>query len=736
MKKFAYVSNPIYLFCEILVVLLSATLAQAASSAKAASASPAPRVVMYGEAIEGSKVQLGVAGSGVYRWDLDGDGDFETRGARVNMVLGDSGNLTVRAKRIISSSSRASSRAVRSSGTFRIRNRAPVANAGGPYSIMAGDALVLDGSATDRSAADRLAGFVFSWQFGDGASSSGKDLNNPSHKYAEAGEYTISVTAQDKDGAVSKPATAKVVVAARPTATATSIPLQPTNSPTARPSATATARPSSTATPRPSSTATPRPSATSTPRPTSTSTPRPTSTPTPRPTSTMTPTAVPSNTPTPRPTSTPGGAPLSTAQPQELVNDIVPNPGMGWQSCDQVNTSGQDAQGFKNKVAYIKYYWKDLETADGVFNWSTFDNRLTQARNSGQKVAFRVVVVDNLVSGPTWLRNLGVAGTSFNYTGGGTVWTPNYDDPVFQQKHFELLRVMGQRYNNHPDIDSIDIGTVGLWGEWHFGETSPTPPMPSTAAMRLIIDKHFEYFPNTPIVMQLEDQAALNYAISRGAGFRGDCLGNMAWQNRISPPGMYEQRISGANAQNAWRTAPVNFEACWDISYWVNQGWDVNYIFNWALSKHMSAFHNKNRTVPAAALPAVNAMLKKIGYRYVLRNISHVQSAQAGTPIVISMDMENVGVSPSYGNYVLGVQIRSSTGTVISTIATPTQVKNWMPGAFQVDQEITLPSNMVAGQYTIAISIVDPTTRLPKVQLASAGKDANGWYPLTTIDVQ
>ncbi|MBN8548734.1 MAG: DUF4832 domain-containing protein [Deltaproteobacteria bacterium] len=443
----------------------------------------------------------------------------------------------------------------------------------------------------------------------------------------------------------------------------------------------------------------------------------------------------PSSPPTSPPSSPPSG-PLAIATPQELADEIITNPGIGWQSCDKVNTSGQDSQGFKNKVAFIKYYWKDLETADGVFNWTVFDQRLNQANNSGQTVSFRVVISDNLVSAPQWLKNLGVPGYTYVAEGGPQTWTPDMNNAVVQQKYFQFLQAMGQRYDNDVRVNDLDISGVGLWGEWHWGDTTPQVPMPTQATMNLIVDKHFEYFPNKPKIAQLEHQTTLNYAISRGSGYRGDCWGNMQWQNRISPPGMYAQRVAGAQAQNAWKTAPVAMESCWTMAYWANQNWDTDYLLQWAVDNHVSEVHNKNSSVPTHMIPKVNEMLKKLGYRFVLKQLSHAKSINAGEALTLSMDWENKGNAPSYRNYVLGVQIRTAGGSVVATFATPTQVKAWLPGAFSVDQAITIPSNLAAGQYTVAISIVDPGTKQPKVQLANAGKDGNGWYPLTTLEVK
>ena len=48
---------------------------------------------------------------------------------------------------------------------------------------------------------------------------------------------------------------------------------------------------------------------------------------------------------------------------------------------------------------------------------------------------------------------------------------------------------------------------------------------------------------------------------------------------------------------------------------------------------------------------------------------------------------------------------------------------------------VFVPAHMPAGEYELAIGVLDPDTRKPKVKLAIAGADPEGWYPLgrTTI---
>ena len=331
---------------------------------------------------------------------------------------------------------------------------------------------------------------------------------------------------------------------------------------------------------------------------------------------------------------------------------------------------------------------------------------------------------------------MGAAGTYTRYYGDGgnppQVWSPTLSDPIFQQKHFEFLREMGRRYNGHPDVDSIDIGSVGLWGEWHFWATTPTIPQPSASTMRLIIDKYVEYFPNTPLVQQLENATGLAHAVSKGTGFRGDCIGNV--ENQM--PYLYEPNIASAHAQDAWKKGPINFETCWDIRRWVEEGWNLRYIMDWMLAHHVSGLTNKNAPVPSSAMAEVQRLLTKMGYRYVLRELRHQQKARAGNLVTLSMDWENIGVAPSYGRYVLAMQLRYVTGRVVATQATQNSVKQWMPGPLAVDEELALPSPLAPGTYTIALALVDPSSGQPQIRLAISGRESSGWYPVSTITIE
>jgi PKD repeat protein len=70
-------------------------------------------------------------------------------------------------------------------------NRAPTADAGGPYTGDTGAAITFDGTASSDPDGDALN---YAWDFGDGMTGTGAA---PTHSYAAAGTYTVSLVVND-----------------------------------------------------------------------------------------------------------------------------------------------------------------------------------------------------------------------------------------------------------------------------------------------------------------------------------------------------------------------------------------------------------------------------------------------------------------------------------------------------------------------------------------------------------
>mgnify|MGYP000271244266 CR=1 FL=1 len=443
---------------------------------------------------------------------------------------------------------------------------------------------------------------------------------------------------------------------------------------------------------------------------------------------------------------------MVTIEPQE-IDDLLANPGMGWQTFHTFADRDPALQGLPSSTCYFRWYWKDLEPADGQINFELIDRTLEQARRAGQQLAFRVMTAGTGAAqffSPQWLYAAGCRGYWYSYAQETQVhWTPDHDDPLFLDRHLRLIAALGARYDGHPDVALVDIGSVGLWGEWHFSSTTvqgtgQRVPLPGRASRQRIVDAYLAAFRTTPLVMLIGDAEMLAYATARGTGWRADCLGDLGgfsptWNHMEH---FYKQQLARAGADEAWRHGPVAWESCWDMRTWVQHGWDVRFIFDYALELHGSYLNNKSKPLPEGAQyrQEVERFLRRLGYRFVLRSLRHPVQVTREEPFELSMEVENVGVAPCYRDYTLAVRLAPAglppaeaveAGVVLRT---PVEVRAWTPGRHAVRAPLHLPPALAPGRFTLAIGIVGPDNQ-PKVQLAIAGRDPGGWYPLSTLEI-
>lgn len=428
-----------------------------------------------------------------------------------------------------------------------------------------------------------------------------------------------------------------------------------------------------------------------------------------------------------------------SVRPEEIP-DLLANPGMGWQTFHTFADGDRNLAGLPSGSAYFRFYWRDLEPEEGKIDFAKFDGLLARARRAGQKLAFRVMCAGTdreYLYVPSWLKDGGCKGFEYRYgTAGPVHWVPDFEDPLFQKAHFRLIEELGRRYDGHPDVDLVDIGSVGLWGEWHMSGTGVK--MPPLEVRLKIIDAWIRAFSKTPKVMLIGDVEGMREAVRRGCGWRADCLGDMGgfsktWNHMKN---LYPAHVEKAGAQEAWKRGPVAWESCWDMRKWKAEGWDISYIFNYALEYHASYLNNKSAPIPEGTRGEVERFLRRLGYRLVLRKLEHPRSAARGSIVRLAMSWENIGVAPPYGDHLLGMRLEPEGGGTGATLAGKTSIKGWLPGRREVLETFPVPADLPSGNMSLLIGILDPATKEPAVRLAVAGRRADGWYPLGLIRIR
>ena len=466
-------------------------------------------------------------------------------------------------------------------------------------------------------------------------------------------------------------------------------------------------------------------------------------------------------------------------KPQE-INDVLVNPGIGFTTFQRFNGDALNAgkkwtEGFpiqyqpfqgslENKnfpetsVAYFRIYWRFIEPEKGVYNWDVIDKALQTAHARHQTLMLRIAPhgTDAKSDVPAWYRE--ETGEKFHPAPGGWTatkgkWLVDPENPAYAKEFGGLIRALGERYDGDPDLDLVDISILAAWGE---GAGSN---LLTQTTRRALLDSYLDSFHKTPLVTQLGDEATVAYTLSRARGgpgdspiaeqraaslglerphigWRADCLGDMGefskTQNLMTD--YYPEEIINLGLENAWKTAPVTMESCGVMLDWKDKGWDISYIIDQAVKWHVSSLNAKSSAVPMAWRSQVNDWLNRMGYRFVLRRFTYPPTIDASRKLAMTSWWENKGDAPAYRSYPLAIRLKNDNYSV--TMVTDADVRTWMPGDTLYNNSVFLPASMPDGEYQLEVALVDPATREPKIKLAIAGRNPDGWYPLGTVMVK
>lgn len=449
-----------------------------------------------------------------------------------------------------------------------------------------------------------------------------------------------------------------------------------------------------------------------------------------------------------------------TVLPKE-TDAILANPSMGWETFHRTADDDKNLPAWiPSTVQYARWGWGTLEPEQGKIDYEFLDRALYASRQAGQKLAFRVMCCSTSPRQPyhpQWLRDIGGSVVMTRYGNGPELEVPVLDDPKVLAAHLDFIKRLGARYDGHPDIDHVDLGTVGWWGEWHMSQSS-NAPMPTLQTQKQIVDAYLAAFQKTPLVMLVGGGDMLKYATENGTGWRADCLGDMggfskSWCHMRMA---YPQGLQKADAMDAWKRSPVAWETCWDMRKWVNEGWSLRFIFNYALALHGSVINNKSAPLPEGEniRPEVERFLRRLGYRLVLTRLEHPKQARPGETVKLIMKWQNTGSAPCYQPYRLAYRLTGNDGDPQVFVGGVT-ANRWLPGEIKLFTEqffkepadlppgkvvdiadsIRLPENLKPGTYSLSVAVVGVKDSKPVVQLGIEGRSTDGWYPLSTLTV-
>ena len=131
---------------------------------------------------------------------------------------------------------------------------------------------------------------------------------------------------------------------------------------------------------------------------------------------------------------------------------------------DDVPQNGRE-EGYHpdSTVAYIRILWKEFEPEQGVYNYDFMQDILDKAKAHGQTVIFRLMAHSTRARDdvPEWLKAL----IPCPERPDGKRVKDSPTDPKFLQYFSEAVRKLGERFDDDPTLDAVDISQHGPWSE-------------------------------------------------------------------------------------------------------------------------------------------------------------------------------------------------------------------------------------------------------------------------------
>lgn len=418
------------------------------------------------------------------------------------------------------------------------------------------------------------------------------------------------------------------------------------------------------------------------------------------------------------------------------VDTLFANPGQGWMSQQR---SPRREPRFPCSVVYVRFNWADAEPAPGEYNWKIIDDVIAAWKSRRAAVAFRVMTCNAHSAGyyasPKWLFDEGCKG--FEYVRGGDDPTsggqripriePDYSDPIYLTRHGAFIEALGKRYDGSPDVEFLDIGSYGIWGEWH------TPHPASAEVRKQIVNLYVRAFRRTPLVFMSDDAEILKYALTQGTGFRRDGVGS-PWheQNWIGS----KKYADVPGMADVWRKSPVVFEWFGDFDYLQSKQWSFEAAVDFMLRNHVTLINDNVGRVPPESMPLLEKLARQAGARFVLRELTHGACVNRGEELELEMKWANVGVGRLYHSYRLQFSLLDTSGRECAVSNGSADAAQWLPGEHAVRERFALPAALEPGTYTLALKLIDASGARPAFRLAFRAPEAEGLYRVSNLIVK
>lgn len=450
----------------------------------------------------------------------------------------------------------------------------------------------------------------------------------------------------------------------------------------------------------------------------------------------------------------------ATFNPAPTTNDLN-NPHKGFLLWGTDYAAGAPLNYYGATIYHVYAPWREIETADQVFDWGRFEtNHLLPilAADSNATFVLRPVAdyPDGQSSGvtlfysggeltrdfPAFLTNAPLSIPSYPYTscdGDGPGLTPDWNRPAMITQLVQFVQAFGARYDGDPRITAVQVGLLGLWGEWH--QSGCDSRAPSNAVKVAVREAYKTSFTNTPLQTRYPrdpDSIGVSFGFHEDyfPSFTAPCIYGFP---SCSDDGDWSlhycyQNVNPAAATN-WRISPISGESPLNSQKraWTNDFDDVMTVLR---DYHFSFLGPAGGHEANGRQAKLSPMKRLLGYNYHIVRVDWPDTGALGTPIPVTLALTNSGAAPCYHPFRVEVALCATNGAPLWRGALTNNLRELIPG-LHLEWNVDLtPTNLAPGTYSLRIGILDSRTVEPGVRIQSAGEDANRRIVIGDVTLQ
>jgi hypothetical protein len=480
-------------------------------------------------------------------------------------------------------------------------------------------------------------------------------------------------------------------------------------------------------------------------------------------------------------------APPATPDPSLAVHPLASAPGPLDNPLKGFATyyfpGGDENTGYPHSLQWSYFGLSEVMTDPGncgSYNWSVLDSALNEIASYGNQAAIRFYLeypggtgahpsnaIPHCFDGNVTYRTNTYWGTT----------SPDYDSPFLLNALGNFIAAYGARYDGDPRIGFINLGLVGLWGEWHTwpfdtDTSSDSYPnfMPTDAHAAQIIQDYAGAFHKTKIEVRYPTSGG-GAANNLNVGYHDDsfCYREGSPLAGVTLPeslggASYAQLQLDLNegTENKWITNSMGGEVRPEIqssafTSWPGGSGQVDNMKACIELEHTTWKINQASQSYSPTDPNVGAAVRLMGYDLSVTN-AYFKNSASGTA-TIGVQMTNDGVAPFYYPWTVTLGLKNSGGAIVKTWDTPWDLRTVMPlkirafpdwnagadptyldyGYPQYFQSAVDLSAVAGGSYQLVMRVKNPletsNANVKKLRFANATQNTDGWLGLGAMTV-